>query len=340
MPVLKVQDFSKLTSKISPVYLFTGEESYLVDICLNKIEQFLAVDDLNKEVFYATESSAEDILNAVQTLPFLSERRVVIVKSVNKMKAVDAERITDYLSNVIETACLILLYNDSYKKETISKRKELINKCISSKECVSVECRKQYENEVKDFIKNEFAQKSKTVSQDVIARIIDENGTDLLNIANEIEKVALFVGRNRKNITQEDLEKISGYTKEANIHSLSLDIEAKDLKKAIFVLEKLLNEGEEPVMILSAISSAVRKMLNAKSMIEEQNMSTSEIASSLRIHSFFAGTFFANLKKHKTKTLKESLKTILSADTAIKTGSSDAISALEKAILFICSANA
>ncbi|WP_374133550.1 DNA polymerase III subunit delta [Candidatus Endomicrobiellum pyrsonymphae] len=215
-----------------------------------------------------------------------------------------------------------------------------MNKCISSKECVSVECRKQYESEVKDFIKNEFAQKSKTASQDVVARIIDENGTDLLNIANEIEKVSLFVGENKKNITQEDLEKISGYTKEANIYSLSSDIEAKDLKKAMFVLEKLLNEGEETVMILSAISSAVRKMLNAKSMIEEQNMSASEVASSLRIHSFFARAFFTNLQKHKTKTLKESLKTILNADMAIKTGSGDAISALEKAVLFICKTNA
>ena len=188
MPILKVQDFNRSISKISSVYLFAGEESYLVDICLNKIERFLAVDDLNKEVFYAAESSAEDILNAVQTLPFLSERRVVVVKGIDKMKAVDAERITDYLSNVIETTCLILLYNDNHKKETILKRRELINKCISSKECVSVECRKQYESEVKDFIKNEFAQKSKTTSQDVIARIIDENGTDLLNIANELPR--------------------------------------------------------------------------------------------------------------------------------------------------------
>jgi DNA polymerase-3 subunit delta len=338
MPILKIQDFNKLISskKILPVYLFAGEESYLVDMCLNKIEKLLDAYNLNKEVFYAAESCAEDILNAVQTLPFLSERRIVVVKGVNKMKAVDAERLTDYMSNVIETSCLILLYNDNYKKETITKRKELINKCIASKECVSVECRKQYENEVKEFIKNEFAQKSKTVSQEVIARIIDENGTDLLNIANEIEKVSLFVGTNKKTVTQDDLEKISGYTKEANIYSLSSDVEAKNLKKSMFVLEKLLTEGEEPVMILSAISSVVRKMLNAKSMIEEQNMSASETASALRIHSFFAGAFFTNLKKHKTSTLKESLKAIISADKAIKTGSGDAISALEKTVLFIC----
>jgi DNA polymerase-3 subunit delta len=338
MPILKIQDFNKLilSKKTSPVYLLAGEESYLVDMCLNKIEEFLGVDDLSKEIFYVTESSSEDILNAVQTLPFLSEKRVVVVRGVNKVKPVDAERLIIYLSNVIETACLILLYNDNYKKESIAERKELINKCISSEHCICVDCRRQYENEVKEFIKSEFARKDKTISYDAITKIVNENGTDLSNISNEIEKVSLFVGKNIKNITQKDLEKISGHTKEINTYALSLNIEAKDLKKAVFVLEKLLNEGEEPVIILSSISSAVRRMLTAKSMIEEQNMSAVKIALVLRIHKSYASAFFRNLKKHKITKLKDSLKKILEADTTIKTGGNDPISDLEKTVLFIC----
>ena len=146
MAFIKFQDFNKHTAlkNTSPVYLFAGEESYLIDSCVKKVSSILAVDDLNKEVFYASDSSAEDILNAVQTLPFLSEKRVVIVKSVNKMKAADAERFLGYLSNVVDTSCLILLYPDNYKKEGIAKRKELISECASSKNCASVDCRKQY----------------------------------------------------------------------------------------------------------------------------------------------------------------------------------------------------
>jgi DNA polymerase-3 subunit delta len=338
MNILKAQDFSKLISsqKISPVYLLAGEEFYFINMCLNEIEKLTVSEGLNREVFYASESSADDILNALQTTPFLNETRVVIVKAVNKMKAVDAEELSGYLSNIIESSCLILLYFDNYKKETVAERKEFINKCIASKNCVSVNCRKQYENEVREFIKNEFAQKGKESSYEVISRIIEENGTDLLNISNETEKLSLFVGKNKKDITQEDLEKISGYTKEINVYALSSEIEAKDLKKAMFVLENLLTEREEPVAILSAISSAVRKMLTAKSMLEEQGLSIAETASILRIHNFFVKTFFTNLKKHSTNTLKESLKTILKTDAAIKTGTNDAASALEKTIISIC----
>jgi DNA polymerase-3 subunit delta len=338
MSILKIQDFNKLiqSKKTSPVYLLAGEESYLIDMCLNKIEKILAVDDLNREVFYATDSNFPDILNAIQTLPFLSDRRLVIVKDLNKIKSSDAEYITGYLSNVVSTSCLALVYLDSYKKETISKRKELINTCLSSKNCVTVDCRKQYENEAKEFIKSELQIRGKVASYNLISTIVEENGTNLLNISNEIEKLSLYVGKNKKEIREEDLEKVGGYTKEVNIYTLSSDLESKNLKGAVFVLEKLLNEGEEPVMILSAISSSVRKMLNAKSMLEEQNMSTSEVASTLRIHSFYSSAFFSNLKKHNTKTLKESLKILLQTDMSIKTGGNDVMSALEKAVLFIC----
>ncbi|MDR2191997.1 MAG: DNA polymerase III subunit delta [Endomicrobium sp.] len=338
MTIIKIQDFDKLISakKVSPVYMFAGEESYLIDLCLEKTEKLIAADDLNKEIFYAGEMSSEDVFNALQTLPFLSERRVIIVKGANKMKADDAQRFADYVSNPIETSSLIFIYNGAYKKETVAKRKELISACSSSKFCVFADCRKQYESETRDFIKKEFAKRGKNVSYDVIARILDDSGTSLLNISQEIEKLSLFVGKDKKNITLEDLELISGYDKETNVYALSSHLESRDVKKALFVLEKLISEGEEPVIILSAISSAIRKMLNAKSMLEERGMGESETASALRIHNYFAGAFFDNLKKRSLAKLKNDMKSVLKADIAIKTGSSDAFSAFEKVILFVC----
>ncbi|MDR3124636.1 MAG: DNA polymerase III subunit delta [Endomicrobium sp.] len=340
MAILKIADFNKIISsqKIAPVYLFAGEETYLVDACLKSVEKIVNADSLNREIFYASESSAQDILNALQTLPFLGEERLIIVKGANKMKASDAEQLSDYLLNITDTSILVLLYNDNYKKETIAKRKELINNCLSLKDCVSVDCRKLYENEVKEFIKKEFNFRKKSISYDTILKILDNNGTDLLSITSEIEKICLFIGESKKEVNQEDLDLISGYTKELNIYSLSFCIESKDLKKALFILDKLLSRGEEPVMVLSAIYSSIRKMLNAKSMLEERSMSVSQAALNLKIHSFYSSAFFANLKKHDIDKLKETLKKILEADIAIKTGTLDTSFALEKTVI-ICAHN-
>jgi DNA polymerase-3 subunit delta len=336
--ILKIVDFNKLVSskKIFPVYLFAGEETYFIDNCLKALEKIINADNLNREVFYVSENSAQDILNALSTLPFLSEKRLIIIKCVENIKVTDARQLSEYLLNIVETSVLVLLYNNNYKKESIAKRKELINNCISSKFCVSVDCRKLYENEIKSFIKNEFNLRGKVISYDSISKIIDNSGVDLLSIANEIEKLCLFIGENKKYVSQEDLSLISGYTQELNIYSLSSCIESKDLKKALFMLDKLLTQGEEAGMILSAISSSVRKMLNAKSMLEESSMSASQVALSLKIHSFYSNVFFSNLKKHSTKKLKEILKKILEADIALKTGLSDIYFALEKTIVYVC----
>ncbi|AKL97599.1 DNA polymerase III subunit delta [Endomicrobium proavitum] len=336
MAFIKFQDFNsdKLNTPHA-AYLFAGEESFLIDLSLKKIEKIIDAGDLNREIFYGGELSADDVVNALQTLPFLGEKRLIIIKEAHKIKAADAEVITEYIDNPSDTSCLVFLYAANYKKEGVAKRKELVSKYSSSKLCVAVDCRKQYENETRDFIKTGFADRGKNVSYDVVSRMIEENGTDLLNISNEIEKLSLFAG-GKKSITLEDVEYISGHTKEANVYSLAAEIEAKNLKKALFVLEKLLVDGEEPVVILSTIVSCVRRLLEAKSMIEERGASSSEISSALRMHPYFAKTFVSNLHKHDFKRLKDSMKTVLKADAAIKTGASDAASALEKALILIC----
>ncbi|MDR3281843.1 MAG: DNA polymerase III subunit delta [Endomicrobium sp.] len=338
MSIVDTKTFSKLISskRIFPVYLFAGEESYLIELCLRKLDKLLEVNDFNKEIFYILEAPFDDILNALHTPPFLGKRRVVVVKSINKINTTDVGKFISYLSNVVESSCLILLYFCNYKKETVVKRKELINKCISSENCIAVNCRKQYENEVKEFIKNEFTRRNKTISYDIISKIIADVGNDLLNISSEIEKVSLFIGENIKNITNYDFEKIMGITKETNTYVLSSFIESKNLKKSMFILEKLLGEGEEPIIILSVILSTLRKLLSAKSMIEEQKMSIKDVGSNIGIHNLYSTSFFTNLKKHNIKKLLTSFKIVLEADISIKSDRSEAVSVLEKTILYIC----
>ncbi|MDR2676895.1 MAG: DNA polymerase III subunit delta [Endomicrobium sp.] len=338
--MLNVRDFDNLissgkTSK-TPVYLFAGEELYLLEKCLYKIEKSLFVNNLNREVFYSLESSIEDILSALYTpsFSFFGEKRLIIVKNINKIKSSDAEKLINYLSNTVGTSCLVLLYFDDYKKEIIEKRRKLIAKCIASKNCTSVNCRKRYHGEVTEFIKNKFLENNRTASDDVVARIIEQNGVDLLNISNEIEKLLLFVGE-EKNITVEDLIKICGYTKKINMYTLSFFIESKNFNKAMFVLEKLLTAGEDPIIILSVIASTIRRMLDAKSLIEEQFMSTVDVATKLKIHNFRAKEFFENLKSHNVHILKMSLQKILEADISIKTGNGNVRSALERIILYL-----
>ena len=130
--------------KISPVYFLAGEESFLLEDSLKRIEKVVNTDDLNREIFQATECSGNDILNSVETLPFLTDKRIVILKMANKLKNDDFKIITKIIENPVDTACFIIIFPEKIKNST-SKRKDLITLCEKSDNCYCVDCKKLYE---------------------------------------------------------------------------------------------------------------------------------------------------------------------------------------------------
>jgi DNA polymerase-3 subunit delta len=326
------------TKNISPVYFFAGEETFLLDECLKRTVQKINTDTLNKEVFQAPDLDAKAVLTAAQTLPFLGDKRVVILKMANKLKNDDFKLISTLIEKPVETSCLIILFNDKIK-DLKAKRKDLINLCLDSKKTVCVDCKKIYENEAINFVKEEFLSRKKQISFDLCRQIVQDTGTDLLSLSNEIDKICIYLGEKNKTVTEEDFIKISGFTKEINIYMFTAEIENKNLKKALFILNKMLQTGEKAVPILSAISTTVRRLLTAKSLLEEKHYSQTEVMDYIRIPAFFdfRKKYLAGLAKYKLLHLKQCLENILKTDIAIKTqGQVDEAFVLQKLVMFIC----
>lgn len=321
--------------KTYPVYFLAGEDTFLLEDSIKRIEKKINVDDLNREIFQATESSGSDILNSVETLPFLTDKRLVILKSANKLKNDDFKIITKIIENPVDTTCFIIVFPDKIKNST-SKRKDLISLCEQSDNCYCVDCKKPYEKDVKIFIQEEFNNRGKTIEPDVVQQIINDAGLDLQNVSSEIEKISLYLGNDKKAVTVEDFVKISGFTKEINVFMLTNSIEEKNLNYSLFIIEQMLKAGESAIGILSTISGTIRKMLTAKSLMEEKNYTSQDALNYIRVYSYFQYKYAANLSKYSLTHLKRSLKEILKTDIALKTGKADDKSAIENLVLFIC----
>ncbi len=321
--------------KISPVYFLAVEEPFLLEDSLKRIEKVVNTDDLNREIFQATECSGNDILNSVETLPFLTDKRIVVLKMANKLKNDDFKIITKIIENPVDTSCFIIIFPEKIKNST-SKRKDLITLCEKSDNCYCVDCKKLYEKDVKNFIQEEFNNRGKNIEPDVVQQIINDTGLDLQNVSNEIEKISLYLGKDKQTVTVEDFVKISGFTKEINIFMLTNAIEEKNVKYSLFIVEQMLKTGESAIGLLSTISGAVRKMLTAKSLMEEKNYTMQDALNYVRVYSYFQYKYAANLSKYSLIHLKKCLKEILKTDIALKTGKTDDKSAIENLVLFIC----
>ncbi|MDR1942385.1 MAG: DNA polymerase III subunit delta, partial [Endomicrobium sp.] len=237
MAFIQSGDFKISGGDLSPVYLLAGNETYFIDKFLQEITAAVGADELNKEIFYLADSAASEILNALETLPFLSQKRLIIVKNMDEINSEleeeNFEGLSNYVKNPNAASVLVLLcpnckivgkHPNKYPTPPKSALKEIFSACSKSKSSQAVNCMKLYENQVGAFIKNEFAKRKQSVSLEAVEMIKEENGQDLLQIANEIEKISLFAA-SKKNITNEDIEAIGGYTKEINAYTLASEIE-------------------------------------------------------------------------------------------------------------------
>lgn len=333
-----VSDFRKnlLAKKLFPIYLFAGEETFLIDDSLKRIEKIIKIDDLNREIFQATECSGNDILNSVETLPFLNDKRLVVLKSADKLKIDDARIITKIVENEpVKTTCFIIIFPGKLKSAN-SKVKNLLFACEDSNNCFCVDCKKQYERDVKNFIQEEFSNRSIQVDYDVIMQIITDAGLDLQNVSSEIEKILLYLGKDKSRLTIDDFIKISGFTKEINLFMLTNSIEEKNLKYSLFITEKILQAGESGINILFSIYGTIRKMITVKSLMEEKNYSLKDALNFVKVHQYYHNKYFTNLNKYSLIHLKRCLKEILKTDITLKTSKIDEKSAIENLVLFIC----
>lgn len=86
-------------------YLY-GEESFLIDRAVRQLlEQTIdpSLKDFNFNVFYGNETKGVEILDAAQTLPMFAERRAVLVKRADALKADTLESLLHYVRNPAAT---------------------------------------------------------------------------------------------------------------------------------------------------------------------------------------------------------------------------------------------
>jgi DNA polymerase-3 subunit delta len=316
MPYITSQQFtSEITKKaFSPVYVFAGEDSYDHDEALKALEKTLSVDSLNREVFFGNESKAEEVIIAAQTVPFLGDKRLIIVKNTHKFRANEAEKLAEFIRSPVDSTCLVLLWQDRVAKET---KKKLIFQAAEISGTI-VEFKRHYDNELPAWVQKKAAQRGKKIDLSASQLLVQESGSTLLELSNEIEKLVLFTGK-KGEITVEDVEAVSGHTKTANLNRLAEVLELRDLAASLKVIEELLNEGEEPIKILYRLHWVIRRFLMAKSLLDEEKEGPADVRQTLRLNAFFDRSFFQNLRKFSRKDLESYIGLVLKADLELKT---------------------
>ncbi|MDH5174350.1 MAG: DNA polymerase III subunit delta [Elusimicrobiota bacterium] len=318
--------------KIADCYFFCGEEDYLKQEAILLLKKMLirpGAEDFDLGLFYAEDSSAREAIALAETYPFMSKKRLIMIKDIDKFRESELKEIIKYLKKPVSSTCLVLV-SEKVKKETLNRG---VYKTISSS-CETVIFWRLFDSEIPGWIEDKISGEGKNISPQAAHYLFVEVGNSLLDLCGEIEKLLIYT-KDRKKVTLHDVEQLIGHSMSDSIFDLLRAITEKDLGRSLEILEKVMEAGEKPVGILVRIAKRMRQIVYAKELMR-QKVRRGSIIQEVGLHPFFDKDFPSQIQDFTGKELLNNFHHLLRADWEIKVGKKPAELALELLILNLC----
>lgn len=330
------------SSKFKSLYFIYGDEKYLVrkytTALINK-----AVGKNPSEFDFQklnSDTSIEEIVNAVEQLPLFSEYKCVCVNDydIDAMTESDYKQLESYCSSLPENAILIFsqptLTSDTKKSHGNGEKKSNKTKrflAVAEKYGAVLELNKRGETELAKQLISWAEKNGCTLTQTNASKIIAMNGTDMTTLKNEIDKLSAYA--NNSEITSDIVKLLVTENSEAKIFALSDCISKNNFNGAYQQLYRLFEQNEKPEIILSVLGSVFIDMYRMR-VASESGKTVSDVAKDFKYgkREFLLKNALYNSKKYSTDTLKKIIDTILQTDIKLKSTRADAQILLETLI--------
>ncbi|MCD5401690.1 DNA polymerase III subunit delta, partial [candidate division NPL-UPA2 bacterium] len=180
--------------------------------------------DLNYHLFYGKEDSGARIVDTASTLPFMSEKRLVVVKEGEKLGVSDKKEILKYASSPSPSTCLVILI------DKIDRRENFYSLLTKSAEEVSFKPIR--ENDLIGWIGNRVREEGKRIAPQAAFELKERIGGNLRELTGHLTKLFLYTG-DKKDIGVEEVRALVGEGREINSFALTEAISERKKDKAL-----------------------------------------------------------------------------------------------------------
>ncbi|MDP8299374.1 MAG: DNA polymerase III subunit delta [Candidatus Tantalella remota] len=218
-------------------YLIAGDDKFVSEKEIKKIkDKFLSPDEveLNYSVYAA--GDIEQIMDSLGTMPFIGEKRVVLVKDAQQLTDGSAETLIAYLEAPSETSVLVLASDGKFPDKKHFKK---LSKLLQSVDAKALDAPK-----MKSGIRAFFKKNGVEISPRAVDLIVELKGTDMRGIKMELEKLLGFSDGQR--IEAEHVENLVGRSVSEAIFRLVEALNARNSKKAFHVLYDIYGQKKSP----------------------------------------------------------------------------------------------
>lgn len=329
------------------ITLIHGQAELLRAEALTRIAATIAADpelaELNTTRLDGRHITSADLQNACDTLPFLTERRLVLVDGLlarlagaARGKAKPDETTVDddptettptpevakgqakaflaYLDHVPESTDLVLREEGLATGQPLRRLQELAG---AGKARILL-CEKPRKNDLPDWIRVRARLRQVKLDPTAVLDLADFVGDELRQLDQELIKLADYAGG--RMVTRDDVRKLVSATRAASVFELVDALGLGDAPAAGRLMKHTLDvDGEQPLRLIGMIARQYRLLIQAKA-LQTQGARAPEIAHTLNIGEWAVPRFLNQASRHTFARLERAMEQILAADESIKTG--------------------
>ncbi|BCV24548.1 DNA polymerase III subunit delta [Gelria sp. Kuro-4] len=341
--------------EVAPVYLLFGEEEYLIAATVAKIEAALELGglrELNYERLEAAATTGARLAAAVQALPWLARRRLVVLTGLNlsgrgKESDTDSgageegepatgtaagleQELADLVPHLPASTCLVLAATGA-----VGGRRRVVK--AVAKIGVVEEFPRLRGRELEAWIKARGVELGIKWEKGAVQLLAARTGEGLRQLEQELRKLATYAGQGGR-VGRQEIELLVPATSAVRVFDLIDAALAGEEEKALKVLAHLLEQGETAIGLTALLARQVRLIVLAKEELEKGTRPDA-LAVKLKLHPFVAHKVAAQSRRFTWSGLYRLIQSLAAADQEMKTTGLNHQLILEQVLLGLAKGN-
>lgn len=349
---MKINNFRKYLKDgvYSDVVFIFGQEDYLVEkateALIGEVGKRYA-QSYDRDVFDASDADERRVVEICGSMPFMSEKRLVVLKNVEKLypgrvskEKVEKSRLGKYLRD--PSPSTILIVNSGYDKlkgAGSGKKPASIKFPFPDLLAVSdfVEFPRVYESDFPNWIVKRFADRGKRISDEAAAVLAQSSNPNLRELDSEVEKICLNL-EDKDFVEIDDVMRISGSTRAGNVFELQKAVGKRDVATSLAILQRIFNsDPNEKRKILPILIKYFTALFR---LIEERGSGNKfQIAGKIGVPPFFVGEYLNSLNVYSPADVEGALIELADADETLKSTRTDEKFVLQNLLISIIERN-
>jgi DNA polymerase III subunit delta len=312
------------------LHVLTGADDYSIRQALSEIKKGIGDATAlmtNTTVLDGKQVTLEHLRSACETVPFLAEKRLVIVEGLLERFEQKGKNGKKKATHQPDKAEEYIVIAEAMKKLPPFTELVIIGGKISARNPLLQELSAivkvnnfalLIKDQLNQWVERRVTGAGSSISPNALALLVKFVGNDLWTMAGEVDKLTQFAAGRR--IEEADVKTVVSDAKEATVFAMVDAVMESRVSAAQELLQQQFRQGEAPAQLLTMIARQLRIIFQVKEM-RSKGIPRAIIQTKLGLKAdFILDKAWAQANKYSTDRLREVFHKLLEADISIKTG--------------------